>query len=66
VLLGEYLRLNIDKSLADSCFDGPQFLGLALMGWMQGMIISGTALFLYRRRKRLAKKQTSIDHETAA
>jgi len=66
VLLGEYLRLNIDKSLADSCCEGPQFLCLALMGWTQGMIVSGIAFFLYWRRKRLAKKQESVDHEAAS
>jgi hypothetical protein len=65
VLFGEYLRLNIDKSLADSCFEGPQFLALALMGWTQGIIISGTAFVLYQRRKRLAKKQSNANSDQA-
>jgi len=32
VSLGEYLRLNIAKSLAGSCFEGPDALALALVG----------------------------------
>jgi hypothetical protein len=67
VLLGEYLRLNIDKSLADSCFEGPQFLAFALMGWLSpGMLISGIAYLLFWRRKRLAKKQINANPDQAS
>jgi ABC-type tungstate transport system substrate-binding protein len=66
VMFGQYLYLNIDKSLADSCFEGPQFLCLALLGWWQGMIVSGTAFVLYRRRKRLAKKQINVNSGQAS
>ena len=60
VMFGQYLYLNIDKSLVDSCFEGPQFLAFALMGWVNGMIISGTAYILYRRRKHLNRKQEDV------
>jgi len=67
VMLGQYFYLHIDKSLVDSCFEGPQFLAFALLGWLTpGMIVSGTAYFLFWRRKRLAKKQESDIHEAAA
>jgi hypothetical protein len=67
ILLGEYLRLNIDKSLADRCFEGPQFLAFALLGWLTpGMIVSGTACFLFWRRKRLSKKQKDEDFNQAS
>jgi len=66
VLFGKYLRLNVDKSLADSCFEGPQFLAFALVGWLTpGMIVSGTAFFLFWRRKRLAKKQMDVKFDQA-
>ena len=66
-MLGQYFYLHFDKSLVDSCFEGPQVLAFALLGWLTpGMIVSGTAYFLFWRRKRLVKKKESVDHEAAA
>ena len=67
VMLGWYLYQHVDKSLANSCFDGPQFLAFAVLGWVTpGMIVSGIAYLLFWRRKQLVKKQESGNHETAA
>jgi hypothetical protein len=58
VTLGQYLYTHVDRSLADGCFEGPQFLAFALLGWLSpGMLVSGIAYSLFWRRKRLAKKQ---------
>ena len=63
MMLGQYLYMYFDRSLIDSCFEGPQFLAFALMGWLSpGMLVSGIAYLLFWRRKRLAKKQESVDH----
>jgi len=55
---------HIDRSLVDGCFEEPQFFEFALMGWLSpGMLVSGIAYLLFWRRKRLLKKEESVDHE---
>lgn len=67
VMLGQYLYLKVDKSLVDSCFEGPQFLAFALMGWLSpGMLVCGIAYSLFWRRKQLAKKQELAKNEATA
>ena len=67
VMLGQYLYTYVDKSLVDSCCEGPQFLEFALMGWLTpGMLVSGIAYLLFWRRQRLAKKKENIDLEATA
>jgi len=52
VMLGQYFYWHIDKSLSDSCFEGPQFLAFAFLGWLSpGMLVSGIAYLLFWRRK---------------
>jgi ABC-type tungstate transport system substrate-binding protein len=67
VMLGQYLYSYVDRSLVEGCFEGPQFLAFALMGWLSpGMLVSGIAYLLFWRRQRLLKKQESNKHEAAA
>jgi hypothetical protein len=63
VALGQYLRLNVDKSLANYCPEGPHFLIFALLGWWPGLLVSGTAYLLFARRKRLAINQERVNDE---
>jgi len=66
-MLGQYLYSYVDRSLVEGCFEGPQCLAFALMGWLSpGMLVAGIAYLLFWRRQRLAKKKESIDHEAAA
>lgn len=66
VLFGQFLRLNVDKSLDYYCFEGPQFLLFAFAGWWPGIMVSTVAIFIYKIRERLNQKQKSQPHETAA
>jgi hypothetical protein len=66
-LFGLYLYQNIDRSLIDSCFEGPHVLAFAFMGWLSpGMLVSGIAYLLFWRRKQLARKSESANPQTAA
>ena len=66
-MLGQYFYSYVDRSLVESCFEGPQFLAFALMGWLSpGMLVCGIAYLLFWRRKRFAQKQESVKHEAAA
>lgn len=64
-ILGVCLYKQIDPVLVNYLFDGQQCIFFILMGWMQGMLISGIALVIYHRRKRLSQKQVIESHETA-
>ncbi len=64
-MLGQFLNHHVDKTLVDSCFDGSHVLAMLLMGWWQGLIISGIALALYRRRQRLSGKSEVLSQEPA-
>jgi hypothetical protein len=67
MILGQYLYTHVDRSLVDSCCDGPEFLGFALVGWLSpGMLVSGIAYSLFWRRKHLAKKHEMDNHEPAS
>lgn len=57
--LGWYLYHHVDHALAGYCFEGPHFLAFTVCGWWQGGIISGVALIIHRRRKRLAEVQVA-------
>lgn len=65
-LLGQYLRLHVDKTVADYCFDGPHVLAFVLCGWWPGIVVCSIAILIYRLRERLRKKQEVQSHETAA
>jgi hypothetical protein len=56
-MLGMYLYKHVDHALAGYCFEGPHFLAFTFCGWWQGIIISGMALIIHRRRKRLKQNQ---------
>jgi len=57
VMLGQFLYHYGDRALVDYCMEGPHFMAFAFCGWWQGIIVSGGALILYRKRKRLANNQ---------
>ena len=59
LMLGQYLYWHVDKALADYCCEGSHFLFFAMLGWSQGLIISGIALVIYRRRTRLKEEQAT-------
>src|ERR1017187_2032473 len=61
-MLGLYLYSHVDRALANYLFDGQHCLFFIVMGWTQGMIISGIALVIYQRRKRLSQKQEIKSH----
>jgi hypothetical protein len=65
-LLGEYLRLHVEKSLADYCADGTHVGAFILLGWWPGIMVCTFALLIYRLRERFSQKQKSQSHETAA
>ena len=68
VLLGEYLRRNIDNSLANSCFEGGRSFSMRVDGIAFARNdCSGHSLFsFFATGERLAKKQEGVDHVAAA